>query len=112
MPANVSITPQTVPSNPMNGPPATAVESTIIPFSNDIACATAASSSTTFTASNDAVLTFVVLVRADDPCDRRRFHGLLWAPLPPDIFQVIRDFLRAARVKLIRWRAVEFIARF
>ena len=51
MPANVDITPQTVPSSPMNGPPATAVDSTIMPFSSDIACAAAASSKTTFTAS-------------------------------------------------------------
>ena len=29
------MTPHTVPSNPMNGPPATAVESTIIPFSSE-----------------------------------------------------------------------------
>jgi len=42
IPAKVSMTPHTVPSNPMNGPPATAVESTIIPFSNAIASAAAA----------------------------------------------------------------------
>ena len=51
MPAKVAMTPQTVPSKPMNGPPATAVESTIIPFSSAIASAAAASSSTTLTAS-------------------------------------------------------------
>ena len=56
MPANVDMTPQTVPSNPMNGPPATAVDSTIIPFSKAMASPLAASSSATFTASNDAVL--------------------------------------------------------
>ena len=37
MPAKVSMTPQTVPSNPMNGPPATAVDNTIMPFSSAIA---------------------------------------------------------------------------
>ena len=64
MPAKVSITPQTVPSNPMNGPPATAVERTIMPFSNDIACAAAASSKTTFTASKDVGLILVAIERA------------------------------------------------
>ena len=53
IPENVSMTPQTVPSNPMNGPPATAVDSTIIPFSSPIASAAAASSITTLTASKD-----------------------------------------------------------
>src|SRR6266545_2074313 len=33
-PENVSMTPQTVPSSPINGPPATAVERMIIPLSN------------------------------------------------------------------------------
>ena len=47
------MTPQTVPSKPMNGPPATAVDKTIMPFSNAIACAAAASSKTTFTDSNE-----------------------------------------------------------
>src|ERR1039457_2260415 len=56
MPAQVDITPQTVPRKPMNGPPATAVDSTIMPFSNDIASPPAASSKITFTASNDAML--------------------------------------------------------
>ena len=32
MPAKVDMTPQTVPSSPMNGPPATAVDNTIMPF--------------------------------------------------------------------------------
>ena len=64
MPAKVDMTPQTVPSSPMNGPPATAVDNTIIPFSNAMASAPAASSSTTFTASNEAVLTLVSVVRA------------------------------------------------
>ena len=40
----------------MNGPPATAVDSTIMPFSKDMASAAAASSKVTFTASNDAAL--------------------------------------------------------
>ena len=53
MPAKVSMTPHTVPNNPMNGPPATAVESTIIPFSNDMAWLAAASSSVTLTASKE-----------------------------------------------------------
>ena len=56
MPAKVSMTPHTVPSSPMNGPPATAVDNTIIPFSNAMASAAAASSSVTFTASKAAVL--------------------------------------------------------
>ena len=64
MPANVLITPHTVPSKPMNGPPATAVESTIMPFSKAIACVAAASSSTTLIASNEFMLIFVVVVRA------------------------------------------------
>ncbi len=64
MPAKVDMTPQTVPSNPMNGPPATAVDSTIIPFSNDIASPPAASSKITLTASNDARLIFVCTERA------------------------------------------------
>src|SRR5580698_5589249 len=64
MPANVDITPQTVPSNPMNGPPATAVESTIMPFSRLIASAPAASSKTTRTASKEDVLILVVMDRA------------------------------------------------
>ena len=51
MPAKVDITPQTVPSSPMNGPPATAVESTIIPFSKAMACAPADSSRITWMAS-------------------------------------------------------------
>src|SRR5277367_1117460 len=59
--ANVDMTPQTVPSKPMNGPPATAVERTIIPFSKLIASAPAASSNVTRTASNDAVLILVTL---------------------------------------------------
>ena len=48
----------------MNGPPATAVERMIMPFSKVIACSAAASSSTTFNASNDAgvIFTWVVLV--------------------------------------------------
>ena len=45
----------------MNGPPATAVDSTIIPFSRPIASAPAASSSVTRTASNDAVEILVTL---------------------------------------------------
>ena len=57
------MTPQTVPSRPMNGPPATAVDSTIMPFSSDITCAAAASSSTTFTASNAPELILVVMER-------------------------------------------------
>ena len=64
MPAKVDMTPQTVPSNPMNGPPATAVDSTIMPFSNAIASAPAASSRITFTASNEAMLTLVSADRA------------------------------------------------
>src|SRR5580698_8917028 len=56
MPANVDITPQTVPSNPMNGPPATAVDNTIMPFSKAIASELAASSKITFTASNEGIL--------------------------------------------------------
>ena len=63
MPAKVSITPQTVPSKPINGPPATAVDNTIIPFSNAIASAAAASSITTLTASKEAGLIRVVLAR-------------------------------------------------
>ena len=62
--AKVDMTPQTVPSNPMNGPPATAVESTIMPFSSDMASAEAASSSTTFTAAKEAWLILMVLARA------------------------------------------------
>ena len=75
IPAKVSITPQTVPSNPMNGPPATAVESTIIPFSSAIASAAAASSITTLTASKEAALTRVVLARANDRCCRAQEPG-------------------------------------
>ena len=71
MPAKVSITPQTVPSNPMNGPPATAVESTIIPFSKAIASAEDASSITTLTASKDATLILVVF-------DREMWSVLPW----------------------------------
>ena len=56
MPAKVDMTPQTVPSSPMNGPPATAVDNTIMLFSNPTASLPAASSSTTLTASNDALL--------------------------------------------------------
>ena len=58
------MTPQTVPNNPMNGPPATAVDNTIIPFSNAIASPPAASSKITFTASNEAMLTLVSADRA------------------------------------------------
>ena len=61
MPAKVDMTPQTVPSNPMNGPPATAVDSTIMPFSSAIASPLAASSRITFTASNDAMLILTVV---------------------------------------------------
>ena len=56
MPAKVSITPQTVPSNPMNGPPATAVESTIIPFSSESASALAVRSNASRTESCEAEL--------------------------------------------------------
>src|SRR5215469_15530285 len=62
MPANVDITPQTVPSSPINGPPATAVDNTIMPFSRAIASVPADSSKITFTASNDAML---ILTRVD-----------------------------------------------
>ena len=48
MPEKVSMTPQTVPSKPMNGPPATAVDRMIMPFSRDIASAAAACSRVTF----------------------------------------------------------------
>src|SRR5580658_8677961 len=65
MPANVDITPQTVPSSPINGPPATAVDNTIMPFSSEIASVPDASSMTTFTASNEGmlILTLVDLAR-------------------------------------------------
>ena len=62
--ANVDITPQTVPNKPMNGPPATAVDSTIMPFSKPIASAPAASSRVTRTASKEATLILVTLVLA------------------------------------------------
>src|ERR1035438_2761731 len=62
--ANVDMTPQTVPNKPMNGPPATAVDKTIIPFSKPIASAPAASSNTTRTASKDATLILVLTERA------------------------------------------------
>ena len=58
MPENVSITPQTVPSKPMNGPPATAVERMIMPFSSESDWALTARSSATRTDSNADELTF------------------------------------------------------
>src|SRR6476659_2608713 len=64
IPENVSITPQTVPNKPMNGPPATAVDNTIIPFSNTSACWLAARSRATRTDSNEDGLIFVVICRA------------------------------------------------
>ena len=62
MPAKVSITPNTVPSSPMNGPPATAVLSTIMPFSRPIASALAVRSSTAFTRSKEP---WLILVEED-----------------------------------------------
>src|SRR5581483_12417010 len=59
MPENVSITPQTVPSRPMNGPPATAVDSTTIQFSRASACALTSRSSAPFTDANDEALILV-----------------------------------------------------
>src|SRR5580692_5133655 len=62
MPAKVDMTPQTVPSKPMKGPPATAVDKTIMPFSSVMASALADPSKITFTASNDGML---ILTRVD-----------------------------------------------
>jgi len=53
------MTPQTVPRRPMKGPPATAVERTIMPFSRDMASAAAASSRTTLMAAYEAGLILV-----------------------------------------------------
>src|SRR5215471_12457323 len=64
MPEKVSITPQTVPSKPMKGPPATAVERMIMPFSSERAWALAARSRATRTESKEAVLILVVIWRA------------------------------------------------
>ena len=64
MPEKVSMTPQTVPSKPMNGPPATAVERIIIPFSNDRAWALATRSSVTRTESNEAWLILAAVAGA------------------------------------------------
>src|SRR5580698_558799 len=65
IPAKVDITPQTVPSSPINGPPATAVDKTIMPFSNAMASLAADSSNITFTASKDdmVILTLVDLAK-------------------------------------------------
>src|SRR5437899_9891610 len=64
MPENVSITPHTVPRRPMNGPPATAVERMIMPFSKERASVLAARSKATRTDSKEAWLILVVIERA------------------------------------------------
>ncbi len=98
----------------MNGPPATAVDKTIIPFSNAIACAPAASSKITFTASNDDGLILVAVdlariirvgLRRFRHVEFRRRHDLHRI-----VFQLIRQFVRAADVKLIGGRAVKLLA--
>ena len=55
------MTPHTVPSSPMNGPPATAVERMIMPFSSEIAWALTARSNSTRTESNHDALILVVM---------------------------------------------------
>src|ERR1051325_2451992 len=70
MPENVSITPHTVPSRPMNGPPATAVERTIMPFSSASASPPTVRSSATRTDSKGVWLMGVF--RDDDrPTEQR-----------------------------------------
>ncbi len=99
----------------MNGPPATAVESTIIPFSSPIASAAAASSITTLIASKEATLTSLghrpgemvgvampqsgVVVDAFEVVDRHRI-----------VFQMVLQFIRAADIKLVSRRALELLS--
>ena len=73
------MTPQTVPSKPMNGPPATAVERMIIPFSKARPCALAARSRETLTWSKDAGTHLGGDLAGDDvrlrPCSARAGGG-------------------------------------
>ena len=117
MPEKVSMTPQTVPSKPMNGPPATAVERMIIPFSKARPCALAARSSETLTWSKDPALILVVILRAmmsvsapiaPEPVAAPDFLEL--DDLDRIVLQVIFRLLRSSVVKLVGGRAVELLA--
>ena len=104
MPAKVDMTPQTVPSKPMNGPPATAVDSTIMPFSKDMACAGGRLlhhhldrlKGTGADLGGDGA-------RHDDPCCLRPCcgsrHGLDFHRI---VFQVVEQFLGAAIIQVPR----------
>ena len=106
------MTPQTVPSSPMNGPPATAVERMIMPFSSERASELAARSSATRTDSNASWLILAApgLATARHRAWPRRRGGVVRLfDVDRVVLEVVLNLLGAGGVEFVSRGAVKFL---